>query len=325
MRPAGTRRANGSIQVRSVGTVRLCSMRFVRSIISLAALLLAVTVFSTASAPAAAAPSATSEARLEAATKRLESARARSAKVDAQVSETSRRLDDLIAEQDGVRSRLRARSTSMYRSGDTSFLSVLLGASTFEEFTTRWDLLKRMNRQDAQDLALLEAARRDAERSARELMVLQADAARAVAAVDKEVAQTRKQLAADAAAREAYEARVGAAARSESSSKPSNKQAASKQPRGSGAWKTAVASHYSRNFNGRGASGEEIGPYSMIVAHKTLPFGTLIEFEYKGKRAVAHVADRGPYTPGRTFDLGPGVVRTLDFSGVDEVRYRIIK
>ena len=63
----------------------------------------------------------------------------------------------------------------------------------------------------------------------------------------------------------------------------------------------------------------------MIVAHKTLRFGTLIEFEYKGRRAVARVADRGPHTAGRTFDLGPGVVRVLDFSGVHEVRYRIIK
>jgi rare lipoprotein A (peptidoglycan hydrolase) len=60
------------------------------------------------------------------------------------------------------------------------------------------------------------------------------------------------------------------------------------------------------------------------VAHETLPFGTLIEFEYNGKRAVARIADRGPHTPGRTFDLGPGVVRVLDFGGVHEVRYRII-
>jgi rare lipoprotein A (peptidoglycan hydrolase) len=62
----------------------------------------------------------------------------------------------------------------------------------------------------------------------------------------------------------------------------------------------------------------------MVVAHKTLPFGTLIEFEYEGKRAVARVTDRGPFTLGRDFDLGPGVVRLLDFSGVHEVRFRII-
>jgi rare lipoprotein A len=63
----------------------------------------------------------------------------------------------------------------------------------------------------------------------------------------------------------------------------------------------------------------------MIVAHKTLPFDTLIEFEYNGKRAVARVADRGPFVTGRDFDLGPGVVRVLDFSGVHEVRFRIVQ
>jgi rare lipoprotein A (peptidoglycan hydrolase) len=63
----------------------------------------------------------------------------------------------------------------------------------------------------------------------------------------------------------------------------------------------------------------------MMVAHKTLPFGTLIEFEYGGKRAVARVADRGPHSAEREFDLGPGVVRVLGFNGVHEVRYRIIK
>jgi rare lipoprotein A (peptidoglycan hydrolase) len=62
----------------------------------------------------------------------------------------------------------------------------------------------------------------------------------------------------------------------------------------------------------------------MIVAHKTLPFGTLVEFEYGGRRAVAVVADRGPYVAGREFDLGPGVARTLGLNGVYTVQYRIV-
>jgi rare lipoprotein A (peptidoglycan hydrolase) len=62
----------------------------------------------------------------------------------------------------------------------------------------------------------------------------------------------------------------------------------------------------------------------MMVAHKTLPFGTMVEFSYKGRRAVAVVADRGPYTKGREWDLGPGVVRVLNFNGVHKVRYRVL-
>ena len=43
-----------------------------------------------------------------------------------------------------------------------------------------WDLLVRLDEQDAEDLVALEAARTKAERSAKSLLTLQADAARAV-------------------------------------------------------------------------------------------------------------------------------------------------
>ena len=94
---------------------------------------------------------------------------------------------------------------------------------------------------------------------------------------------------------------------------------------GSGGWSTAVASWYGPGFYGQHmADGEVLRPDSMIVAHKTMPFGTLIEFSFRGHRAVAKVADRGPYVAGREFDLGPGTARVLHFDGVARVRYRII-
>ena len=210
----------------------------------------------------------------------------------------------------------------MYRSGDTNFVSVLLGAATFQEFASRWELLTRMSAQDAQDLRDLAVARVKVDRSVKSLLRLQADEARAVDATAREVARARKELAANQAALAEYRARTAAGAKRPA---PRPKRDSTQRLQGSGAWQTAVASHYGRNFTGRGASGERIGPYSMIVAHKTLPFGTLVEFEYKGKRAVARVVDRGPNSPGRTFDLGPGVVRVLNFNGVHEVRYRIIR
>ncbi len=96
-------------------------------------------------------------------------------------------------------------------------------------------------------------------------------------------------------------------------------------PAGSGEWDTAVASIYGMGAVGhRTASGATIRADSMIVAHKTLPFGTLVEFVYQGRRAVASVQDRGPYVPGRSFDLGPGVSRILGIEGVETVRWRIV-
>jgi len=288
-----------------------------------------------AAAPAAVQAAAADRAAVDRAVRRLEAAQRRSERVDARIERTSAELDRVVADQQAAQERLSSRAREMYRSGDTTFVSVLLGAATFQEFASRWDLLTQLSRQSAEDLHSLEIARVATERSAESLLELQEEEARAVDAVAREVARARKQLGASQAALADYEARTAAAAASAkrvAAATPKKRAgaAAPKEPEqpkltGSGAWQKAVASHYGRTFTGRGASGAKIGPYSMIVAHKTLPFGTLIEFEYGGTRAVARVADRGPHSAGRTFDLGPGVVRVLGFNGVHEVRYRIVK
>lgn len=95
---------------------------------------------------------------------------------------------------------------------------------------------------------------------------------------------------------------------------------------GSGPWKSAKVSWYGPGFYGNTmAGGGTLRPTSMVVAHRTLPFGTKIEFSYKGKTCVAVVRDRGPYVSGRVFDLGPGTANALGFSGVGTVGYRIVK
>lgn len=38
----------------------------------------------------------------------------------------------------------------MYRTGQTTFLDFVMGASTFEEFTKNWDLLEHINDGDAE-------------------------------------------------------------------------------------------------------------------------------------------------------------------------------
>ena len=95
-----------------------------------------------------------------------------------------------------------------------------------------------------------------------------------------------------------------------------------------GAWLSAKASTYGIE-NGRLTSehlagGGTLTREALIVAHKTLPFGTKIEFSYKGRSCVASVMDRGPYISGREWDFGPGVASALGFSGVGTVQYRIL-
>ncbi len=92
-----------------------------------------------------------------------------------------------------------------------------------------------------------------------------------------------------------------------------------------GGWKSARVSWYGPGFYGRKtASGAVLTQGMMNVAHRSLPFGTRIQFEYNGRSVIAVVNDRGPFVGGRTFDLGPGTATALGFGGVHAVKYRIL-
>jgi rare lipoprotein A (peptidoglycan hydrolase) len=90
-------------------------------------------------------------------------------------------------------------------------------------------------------------------------------------------------------------------------------------------WKSARVSWYGPGFYGNTmAGGGKLTRSSMVVAHRSMAFGTRIQFSYKGRTCTAVVQDRGPFVGGRVFDLGPGTAKALGFSGVGTVKYRII-
>lgn len=60
------------------------------------------------------------------------------------------RIDEINVEIADVQSRLGDRAHSMYRSGAASFLDLLLGSTSFSEFATNWDLLNKVNNNDAE-------------------------------------------------------------------------------------------------------------------------------------------------------------------------------
>ena len=62
-----------------------------------------------------------------------------------------------------------------------------------------------------------------------------------------------------------------------------------------------------------------------LFAHKTMRFGTKVEFRYRGRTAIGVCLARGPYVGGRVFDLGPGVAERLRFDGVGYVRWRCVR
>lgn len=61
------------------------------------------------------------------------------------------------------------------------------------------------------------------------------------------------------------------------------------------------------------ADGTRFDGSQMLVAHKSLPFGTKVRFTYKGHSVTLPVRDRGPYIEGRSYDLSEAAARRLGF------------
>ena len=67
------------------------------------------------------------------------------------VADAQARIDEANAQIAELQDKLSKRARSMYRSGQTTALDAILGATTFEEFATSWDLLERYQRQRCRD------------------------------------------------------------------------------------------------------------------------------------------------------------------------------
>ena len=68
---------------------------------------------------------------------------------DAMAAEQAK-IDDTNAQIQELQGKLSTRARSMYRTGSASFLDFVLGATSFDEFTSNWDLLTQMNNNDSE-------------------------------------------------------------------------------------------------------------------------------------------------------------------------------
>ena len=59
------------------------------------------------------------------------------------------KIDDANSQISDLQDKLGTRARNMDRNGSTSFVDFVLGAASFEEFTQNWDLLNKMNENDA--------------------------------------------------------------------------------------------------------------------------------------------------------------------------------
>lgn len=82
------------------------------------------------------------------------------------------------------------------------------------------------------------------------------------------------------------------------------------------------ASWYS--LGGTTASGEPADKNGLTAAHRTLPFGTMVEVTNlkNNKTVTVRINDRGPYAKKRIIDLTLGAAKEIDFvnDGVAQVK-----
>jgi rare lipoprotein A len=87
--------------------------------------------------------------------------------------------------------------------------------------------------------------------------------------------------------------------------------------------------YYGRKFAGRKtASGERFNPNALTMAHRSLPFGTMVRITNlkNNKHVVVRVNDRGPSTPDRIGDLSQAAAVKLHMmkSGTAQVRMDVV-
>jgi rare lipoprotein A len=88
----------------------------------------------------------------------------------------------------------------------------------------------------------------------------------------------------------------------------------------------AVASYYGEEFQGRPtSSGEIFDMNALTAAHKTLPFGTILEVTNleNGRKSVVRVNDRGPFVAGRELDVSKAAAYELGMVSTGTARVSI--
>jgi rare lipoprotein A (peptidoglycan hydrolase) len=95
---------------------------------------------------------------------------------------------------------------------------------------------------------------------------------------------------------------------------------ARKLPKPAGAY-TALAGVGGTAVGKRTACGVLVGPHTEGVSHPVLPCGVRIYVTYHGEHVLTQVIDRGPYLPGREFDLTPALAARLGLSGVQLIAW----
>jgi peptidoglycan lytic transglycosylase len=89
-----------------------------------------------------------------------------------------------------------------------------------------------------------------------------------------------------------------------------------------------TASYYSDKLAGHAtAQGEAYDPRALTAAHRTLPFGAMVDVARPdGRHVIVRINDRGPHKRGRVIDLSRRAAEQIGLvkEGVGEVSLRVV-
>jgi hypothetical protein len=88
-----------------------------------------------------------------------------------------------------------------------------------------------------------------------------------------------------------------------------------------------VASWYGPYFHGRlTATGETFDQHDLTAAHRTLPFGTLLQVRnlQNNRTVIVRINDRGPYFGNRSLDLSRAAARCLGGEAAGLINYEAL-
>ena len=194
------------------------------------------------------------------------------------------KIDEANGKIADLQDKLGTRARSMYRSGSSSFLDFVMGATSFEEFTQNWDLLNKMNENDGQMVDETKTLREELQASkdeyarqekiaadkAAEAKVIQTEAeakvAQATELVNSLDAEAQALLAEEqaAAARAAAEQAAAEEAARQAQQSPSN-GGGSGSGAGSGGGGSSYVPPVYNNGGGGGGGGGSVGNYGSVV------------------------------------------------------------
>ena len=100
------------------------------------------------------------------------------------------KIEETTAELEVKQEQLSSRAVSMYKTGNYTLIDVILGCTSFSEFATTWDLLNKVNENDAELIAEVKELKSEQEAAYEEYSEQEEEAATQLAAADEALGET---------------------------------------------------------------------------------------------------------------------------------------